>query len=105
MTIVDQLENWLSENHRNLEKQGFSIARVKCKPTDNSAIYFDIDVASLMARATIWESLEVDFDVFELDGEKQIIAEYHQGIDPADLIRLLDKFFARLKELPNKSTD
>ena len=104
MSIFYQLEHWFSKERENLEAQGFSVDFVKCKPTENTAAYFDVDIASLMARVTIWESLEINFDVFEIDGGKQIVADYYQCVEYIDIVKLLDECFARLKELHNKST-
>lgn len=96
MTIFEQLEQWLSENRARFSKRGISVVFVQCQPTDNTAANIDIDTDAMIARATLWESMHMDFEAIVAGSAEQLIAETHQVKDMQEAFRLLEGFFARL---------
>ena len=99
MTIFEHLEQWLSENRTHFQTEGISVALTRCQPTDNTAAYFDIDTETVMARATVWQSKEIDFEAIQTATARKFISEIYQAKDIMELFLLLDDFFVRLRLL------
>ena len=97
--MFEQLEQLAADMRTKFGTEGLSIAYVKCKPTSNPAAYFDIDTDKVIARATVWESLDVDLEAIEVASQRNVIAESHQVANTDELLALLSEYFVRIKEL------
>ena len=95
---VFELEGWLAKRRVELDQRGIKVLFTQCEPTDNSAVYFDIDTHTTMARAIVWESMGLDLEAIELATGKKFISETHQAQDVTGVLHILSDFFARLEE-------
>ena len=97
MKVIELLQAWLTKNHDNFEKQSVSVKLVEGIITDNPGGYFDIDTKTRMARVIVWESLAIDFEAYDLETQKQVIAETHVAKSQTEVFHLLDGFIDRLR--------
>jgi hypothetical protein len=95
MDLFERLESWLDSNREVFERFGLTVGYARCKPTNNPAAYFDVDTDTIMARAEVWQSLEVNLTIIKLGSGEQLLFEYYHLADEAELPDLLSEFFVR----------
>ncbi len=98
VNIFDHLEQWVGNKRGAYELNGLSMSYVKCKPTDNPAAYIDIDTTTLVARATVWQSMDVNLEAIASDGEN-LFFENKRVVDIEELLDLLSAFLIRCQQL------
>lgn len=95
--ILNLLDEWLYISQNALEKNGMSATLVRCRPTEKTARYIDLDTNKLVARATLWESGEINLAAIEGDTNRQLICEDHIIDGRESLFRLMENFITRIR--------
>src|SRR4051812_31850948 len=66
------------------------------QPTDNNGMYADLETSRLIARVTLWESGESDWEVLSISTGETIFWDHCALQTPASLDQRLDEFCTRL---------
>ncbi len=97
MIVFKWLKSWFALNKNKFAQNGitFSFWESVTK-TDNPAQVVDIDTKTQMARVTLWETGDCNFEALENETGKIILFENQVIKSEDELKEFLDKVFAKL---------
>ena len=75
MNVFRWLKTWFEKNEQSLLRRNITFAFSEKTKTDNPAQYVDIDTETRMARVTLWETGDCDFEILECENGKNFVLE------------------------------
>ncbi len=99
MANLEWLTNWFNRNSQNFKKQGIVFSFSEVTKTDDPAQFVDLDTEKHMARLTLWESGNCDFEMIENETPKQIVYDHQLINSEMQLSSFLTKAFSKLSDL------
>jgi hypothetical protein len=71
--LLSYLENWITSKTKIFESEGFKVSISEVFGDSKKSRYIDLDTEKLIARATLWESGELELEALDFKTEKQVI--------------------------------
>ena len=93
--MLREFKKWVDDRAEEFQQTGFR--KAFHKPTSKTGAYLDKDSEKYVARITLWESLELQFEAMDVISGEQAIWEYNQVRDSDEVLTLNSAFIARLR--------
>jgi hypothetical protein len=78
------------------ELSGWTVSFEWGKPASKRAAFVELQSPRFIARATLWESLELDCEAIHVETERTIF-EHCDSTDFTEVVDVVNRFFASLK--------
>ena len=98
MFVFEWLKNWFEDNKQIFEEKKikFSFSELINENTDKPSQYVDIDTKNRMARISLWETGECDFEIIDNETAKQLHWQNRVLGTQQDLSNFLNECFSKL---------
>jgi len=96
MIVFNWLKNWFETNSGNLEHNGIVFSFSELAKTANPSQFVDIDTKTKIARFTLWETGDCNFEVLDNETAEQDIFEYQIIKSEKQLSDFLTEVFSKL---------
>jgi hypothetical protein len=97
--MLKEFENWFRT--KKLNPKNLTLNIVKPPKSENTSIYADFVSKKLYARATAWESGELELEAIDAETEKTLIYDYYVIQNDEHLLALLNDFIEKLSQGSN----
>lgn len=92
--MFKEFENWFSTNE--FSSKGLTINTVKPPRSEKTGMYVDLVSNRLYARATLWESGELDVEAIDAGTERTLIYNNYVVQNKEQLFSILREFVEKL---------
>ncbi len=98
MNFIDHINQWIGRNRGALESTNTLSISDSSDARPKRAVHIAVQGAERFAEIIVWDTGEAEFGFGTTDGAQS--DEHHDLIDTVELDQLLDRFLARVKDLP-----